>query len=85
VMDGLSAGEQVVTSGQFLIDSESRLQEAVQKMLAPKPAADVGHEMPEADDPHAGHEMPEADDPHPGHEMEGQAGAAGMHEGHAGD
>ena len=30
---GISAGEQVVTSAQFLIDSESRLQEAIQKML----------------------------------------------------
>ena len=32
-MSGVSAGEQVVTSAQFLIDSESRLQEAIQKML----------------------------------------------------
>ena len=31
--DGVQAGEQVVTSAQFLIDSESRLQEAIQKML----------------------------------------------------
>lgn len=30
---GVSVGEQVVTSAQFLIDSESRLQEAIQKML----------------------------------------------------
>ena len=30
---GVSAGEQVVTSAQFLIDSESRLQDAIQKML----------------------------------------------------
>lgn len=30
---GVSAGERVVTSAQFLIDSESRLQEAIQKML----------------------------------------------------
>ncbi len=32
-MRGVSAGERVVTSAQFLIDSESRLQEAIQKML----------------------------------------------------
>ena len=32
-MSGVNAGEQVVTSAQFLIDSESRLQEAIQKML----------------------------------------------------
>ena len=35
VQSGLTEGEQVVTSGQFLIDSESKLQEAVQKMLGP--------------------------------------------------
>jgi Cu(I)/Ag(I) efflux system membrane fusion protein/cobalt-zinc-cadmium efflux system membrane fusion protein len=33
VTNGLRSGEQVVTSGQFLIDSESKLQEAVQKLL----------------------------------------------------
>ncbi len=34
VISGLSPGERVVTSGQFLLDSESQLQEAVQKLLA---------------------------------------------------
>jgi len=34
VLSGLSEGERVVTSWQFLLDSESQLQEAVQKMLA---------------------------------------------------
>ncbi len=34
VLSGLEEGEVVVTSGQFLIDSESQLQEAVQKLLA---------------------------------------------------
>jgi Cu(I)/Ag(I) efflux system membrane fusion protein/cobalt-zinc-cadmium efflux system membrane fusion protein len=33
VLGGLAAGESVVTSGQFLLDSESNLKEAVQKML----------------------------------------------------
>ena len=32
VLKGLAPGEQVVTSGQFLLDSESKLREAVQKM-----------------------------------------------------
>ena len=31
---GLQVGDTVVTSGQFLLDSESQLQEAVQKLLA---------------------------------------------------
>jgi len=34
VTSGLEAGERVVTSAQFLIDSESNLREAVQKLLA---------------------------------------------------
>lgn len=33
VLAGLTAGEEVVTSGQFLIDSESRIREAVQKFV----------------------------------------------------
>lgn len=33
VLTGLAPGEQVVTSGQFLLDSESKLQEAVKKMM----------------------------------------------------
>ncbi len=33
VLSGLAEGEPVVVSGQFLIDSESRLKEAVQKMM----------------------------------------------------
>ena len=33
VLDGLAGGEKVVTSGQFMLDSESQLRDAVQKML----------------------------------------------------
>ncbi len=35
VLSGLTEGERVVTSGQFMLDSESQLQEAIQKMLKP--------------------------------------------------
>ncbi len=38
VLSGLLAGEEVVTSAQFMLDSESRLQEAIQKMLADRKA-----------------------------------------------
>ena len=63
---GLHEGEKIVTSGQFLIDSESKLREAVQKLLSAgdPDAGHEGHAMPEsgtsapAADPHAGHEMP---------------------------
>ena len=44
VTEGVRAGEEVVTSAQFLIDSESKLREATAKMLKPKQAADhSGH------------------------------------------
>lgn len=39
VLSGLTEHEQVVTSGQFLLDSESQLQEAVNKFLADRLAA----------------------------------------------
>jgi Cu(I)/Ag(I) efflux system membrane fusion protein/cobalt-zinc-cadmium efflux system membrane fusion protein len=35
VITGLARGETIVTSGQFLLDSESRLKEAVRKMMEP--------------------------------------------------
>jgi RND family efflux transporter MFP subunit len=47
VLGGLSEGERVVTSGQFMLDSESQLREAIQKMLRPK--------TPGAGEPAAGH------------------------------
>ena len=34
VISGLTAGDQIVVSGQFLLDSESQLQEAINKLLA---------------------------------------------------
>jgi len=34
ILDGLEEGERVVTSAQFLLDSEASLQEAIQKMVA---------------------------------------------------
>ncbi len=36
VLHGLAPGEKVVTSAQFMLDSESQLREAIQKMLDPK-------------------------------------------------
>jgi len=35
ILDGVKAGEEIVTSAQFLIDSESRLHEATAKMMEP--------------------------------------------------
>ncbi|HXG61035.1 MAG TPA: efflux RND transporter periplasmic adaptor subunit [Planctomycetota bacterium] len=44
ILEGLAPGEKVVTSGQFLLDAESRMREAIQKMtgenlLHPPPPA----------------------------------------------
>ncbi|MFH1241577.1 MAG: efflux RND transporter periplasmic adaptor subunit [Pseudomonadota bacterium] len=44
VLGGLVAGESVVTSGQFLLDSESNLKEAIQKMLDTKIEKDLKKE-----------------------------------------
>ena len=42
VLSGLEGGEQIVTSAQFLIDSESNLREAVQKLLASRASGEPG-------------------------------------------
>jgi Cu(I)/Ag(I) efflux system membrane fusion protein/cobalt-zinc-cadmium efflux system membrane fusion protein len=38
ILEGLREGEEVVISAQFMLDSESRLREAIQKMLAARQA-----------------------------------------------
>lgn len=50
IVSGLEAGDDVVVSGQFLIDSESSLRESFRKMSGVEPAADR-----EVDD-HKGHQ-----------------------------
>jgi multidrug efflux pump subunit AcrA (membrane-fusion protein)/rubrerythrin len=47
VLSGLNEGDRIVTSGQFLLDSESQLREAIQKMNGPKgatPGVSAGQE-----------------------------------------
>jgi RND family efflux transporter MFP subunit len=41
VLTGLKEGERVVTSGQFMLDSESQLREAIQKMQRPNAPGEV--------------------------------------------
>jgi len=63
VLEGLSEGEEIVLSAQFMLDSESRLREAVQKMLEPQAPGEHGHSgapapsnaTPQAET-HTGHE-----------------------------
>ncbi|MCL4502298.1 MAG: efflux RND transporter periplasmic adaptor subunit [Deltaproteobacteria bacterium] len=44
VLSGLKGGEEIVTSAQFLLDSESRFREAIQTMLPPQGAPEKGKE-----------------------------------------
>jgi hypothetical protein len=79
VLRGLTEGEKVVTSGNFLIDSESRLKSAASGMAgmghgahggeAPKKTSE---QPPQSEQPdHSGHEMPKPDtsSEHSGHDM----------------
>lgn len=45
VLEGLDGGEEIVTSAQFLIDSESNLQEAIHKMLIARKGESAPEEM----------------------------------------
>lgn len=49
ILEGLHDGERVVTSAQFMLDSESRLREALQKMLAAEPTPTAPVTKPAAD------------------------------------
>jgi Cu(I)/Ag(I) efflux system membrane fusion protein len=56
VVEGLEGNETVVTSSQFLIDSESNLREAINKMLMATDSAAPGEQKPATNDvEHAGH------------------------------
>lgn len=54
IVQGLLEGEHVVVSAQFMLDSESKLREAIQKMLNPEPPAPADHK-------HEGQSMKESD------------------------
>jgi len=55
VISGVNAGERIVTSGQFLLDSESQLREAIEKMRGPtRPAAVTGETTAATNAPTAG-------------------------------
>lgn len=55
VLDGLTEGEEVVVSSQFLIDSESNLQEAVRNMLSARGEKEKQRRVDES--AHEGHSM----------------------------
>lgn len=71
VKKGLKEGERVVTSGQFLLDSESQLREAVQKLLAARLQAKEKRKhgkapatKPATKASHAGHQHEQAAKPY---------------------
>jgi len=73
VLSGARAGETVVTSGQFLLDSESKLKEALQKMLSKRQSsssqsapADTSMEMDSQTEMDSNGEMDMSQD-HSGH------------------
>jgi len=69
IMEGLSAGERIVVSGQFLIDSEASMDASLLRMIGDEPSSahdHAGHDMRNMD--HSGHDMEEMD--HSGHDME---------------
>lgn len=47
IISGLKPGQRVVTSAQFMLDSESKLREALQKMLAPDQPDSAQKQNPE--------------------------------------
>ena len=77
VRSGLEAGQEVVVSSQFLIDSESNLQEAVRKLLATSDSEDA-----ETMD-HSSHDSNEHGAHHGGHEPEPKHSAHSEHSAHA--
>ena len=64
ILEGLAAGEEVVVSGQFLLDAESRLQDALRKFIAQRATAPAG--APAAPSPDAA--APPAQLPPGGHQ-----------------
>jgi Cu(I)/Ag(I) efflux system membrane fusion protein len=80
ILEGLQAGEEVVVSGQFMIDSESQVRSSLRRFEQPTPlpAEDHGaHEDHSAHDGHAGHEGHPDHDAHAGHDEHA------AHDGHA--
>jgi len=66
VLSGLKAGERVVISGQFMLDSESQLRDAIQKMLRTAPGSTPATDEPagaSASENHAGHSDAKAVEP----------------------
>jgi Cu(I)/Ag(I) efflux system membrane fusion protein len=87
ILDGIKEGENIVTSSQFLIDSESNLKAAIGQMAGQEMTKPTDEE--EVPDEHKGHNMKEMDQKnkpteHKGHDMKKmeQEKKPTEHEGH---
>ena len=80
VLSGLFDHEKVVTSGQFLLDSESRTREAIAKMRATARSSNQTHEQENMESMKPSEEKKEAHSEH-SHEMD-HADMETSHEGH---
>jgi len=78
ILEGLSAGEKVVISSQFLIDSEASLDASMLRMIAQEQEATelTGARMQDMD--HSGHDMESMDDDAPTHTLPRSRGRAGV-------
>jgi hypothetical protein len=74
ILEGVKPGEKIVTSAQFLFDSESRLQEAIQKMLQQKDgASSIDHSNMDMSGEEMNHdEMPADTTDHSNMDMSGE-------------
>jgi Cu(I)/Ag(I) efflux system membrane fusion protein len=69
VVSGLEAGEQVVVSGQFLLDSEANLRAGLSRLEGSTPKDEhAGHKGSAEDDEHAGHQAAAPQDEHAAHQ-----------------
>ncbi len=91
IIDGINVGEEVVTSAQFLLDSESKLQESIAKMLASrnmnqsKVESEPEHDLPEKNELSNGKElgmkdMNKEDDHNYDHENQSKSSEPSDHE-----
>jgi Cu(I)/Ag(I) efflux system membrane fusion protein len=69
IRSGLAEGQQVVSSGQFLIDSEASLQGVLARTAAPAAATASGTALPAAPATAMPQPAASAPDPHAGHDM----------------
>lgn len=92
VLEGVSEGEEVVTSAQFLVDSESKLREATAKMMealgnaeAPSPSSEMIHEGHSMEDMQGEHSMEDMQGEHSMEDMQEEHSIDEMQEGHQHD